>query len=205
MGKTFIRYLIFFLASILLYNCSSTSNIKWLENDYSLGNINEGESVVIGTLERQGYVKAVNLYGISGKLIESFSFDNGQSKTDLEIIMKPGQYYLMVIYSDNCNMKGLWSISTETDSYGKSISDKAWHSPPDKFLEFDVPHSSLVNLGTFKARIETKSDRSYDGRSLTVCNFQLQHEEGGVIEKFKSSYPKIYENFKDKVVTINEK
>lgn len=205
MKKHFTYYLTLLLAGTLLCDCSSTSNAKRSGGNLSLERLTRDESVVIGTVEFRGNVKAVNMYNINRKLVKSINFNHVQLKTNLNVIVKPGRYYLMVIYSDDCGMKEKFSFSTETDNQGQVTSEKGWSSPSDEFLKFDVPGSSLVNLGAFIVRIDSKSERDPFYGSLTSCRFTLYHEESDVAEKFRSQNSEIYEHFKDKIVTVNKK
>lgn len=145
------------------------------------------------------------MYNINGKLVKSLKFNHVQLNANLNVNVKPGQYYLRIIYSDDCGMKEKFSFSTETDNQGQVTSEKGWSSAPDEFLKFDVPGSSLVNLGAFIVRIDSKSERDPVYGSLTSCRFTLYHEQSDVVEKFRSQNSEIYEHFKDKIVTVNKK
>jgi hypothetical protein len=196
-------YLICFIAGLLLCNCSGTSNVTRSGDNFSLDKITGDESVVIGTVESQGYVKAVNMYDNNRKLVKSLIYGYGQTK-NLNVIVKPGQYYLMVIYSDDCEMIATWGFSTAKDYSGRVTSEKVWGSPPAEFFKFDVPVRSLVDLGAFIVRIDSKTESSPVYGNVTSCSFILNHEKSNVIEEFKTQKPEIYEYFKDRIVIVNE-
>jgi hypothetical protein len=138
------------------------------------------------------------LYTTDGKRIKSL--DVADSSSAFNVIVEPGQYYLKVIYSDYCDRRQRFSVETATDTQERVVSSKLWTSPPDEFLRFDVPGSSLVNLGAFTVFVDTKVGEGFNAG--VTCRFTLRREEGDVGEKFRVRHQEIYAHFGGKIVTV---